>query len=103
VFSPPANLTDFDAIPNQPETWHTAIAALTRETVRSVEAEVGAGSARYHDPSAREVGRASLPRQRREATNPGLVPADGASCSKHGNRQRGTPQMSSRGEVRHGR
>jgi hypothetical protein len=56
VFSPPANLTDFAAIPNQPEAWHAAMVAFTRETVRSVEAEVGAGNAQYYDPTVRAVG-----------------------------------------------
>ena len=49
-FDPPANINDFDSIPNQRQAWSDALSSwFTRET-KGVEQLVGAGHSQFYNP-----------------------------------------------------
>jgi hypothetical protein len=56
IFDPPANLTDFEAIPEQPEAWHALVSALTDAAIERAENLVGRGHCQYYNPAARDPG-----------------------------------------------
>jgi len=56
IFDPPANLTDFDAIPDQREAWHAVVSALADQAIARTEALVGGGHSQYYNPAARSPG-----------------------------------------------
>ncbi|ODB55041.1 hypothetical protein A7311_20615 [Paenibacillus polymyxa] len=49
-FSPPANLTDFDSIPNQREAWSEAISYFFNEGIKNVEEKLEQGKSQFYNP-----------------------------------------------------
>ncbi|MCY7452845.1 hypothetical protein [Bacillus altitudinis] len=49
-FSPPANLIDFDSIPNQKEAWNEAISHFFNKAIESNEEKLGAGKSQFYNP-----------------------------------------------------
>src|SRR4051794_23802809 len=50
IFAPPANLTDFDSIPNQKEAWNETILHFFNQGVKNIEHKLGPGKSQFYNP-----------------------------------------------------
>ncbi|MCF6796746.1 hypothetical protein L1M59_11505 [Bacillus sp. ET1] len=54
-FSPPANLNDFDSIPNQREAWNEIISYYFNQGIKTIEDKLGSGKSQFYNPLLMET------------------------------------------------
>jgi hypothetical protein len=54
-FNSPANINDFDSIPNQKAGWNEFISASFDEEIQSIEAVIGQGQSQFYNPTRIET------------------------------------------------
>ncbi|MBW4618097.1 MAG: hypothetical protein KME17_01770 [Cyanosarcina radialis HA8281-LM2] len=54
-FDPPANIDDFDSIPNQRAGWNEFISSSFDEEIQGLEATLGQGKNQFYNPTQTET------------------------------------------------